>query len=282
MARNNNRPSNNNRRARNNMSSFIPQARQSIQDNPLREVNLKNVNTRIETNNGDFNWALLGNEPEQPPESFWAQVARINNDTCIQDPNTAFRASSDIEDRVFNILGPDGNNYWMSIRELEARQNLERQTQELLASRMFSEQLALGRNLSVDMEALEELEKIYGERMDNLIIIENDSSSLMPWIRESQGWGRGYVIVRKSSYLYHVPLQEIATLFDVHGGITCQSIISPMDIESWGKYLHLTDEDLDHLILGFDTSHHNNEGFKTREQVLEETRKLQLQIASYG
>lgn len=410
MARNNNRPSNNNRRARNNMSSYIPQARQSIQDNPLRQLNLRNANTRIETSNGDFNWTLLGNEPEQPQESFWNQVARMNNGTWIQDPSTAFRASSDIEDRPLNVTGPDGNNYWISMRELEVSQSWERQTQELLAGRMFSEQYALGRDLSVDMEALEEAtgtqysdnveryyaayqsagiswrdiptntinsippepgsiggpyedealnesfrrlsdagralaqsleemapgnpelsrlaqrvrelqgssgmaasyrrsrrtgysglsgiadgqyirygtpgevepDKVYGERMDNMIIIENDSSPLMSWVRESQGWGRGYVIVRKSSYLYHVPLQEIATLFDVHGGITCQSIISPMDIESWGKYLHLTDEDLDHLILGFDTSHHNNEGFKTREQVLEETRKLQLQIASYG
>lgn len=360
------------------MNSFIPQARQSIQDNPLRQLNLRNANTRIETNGSDFSWSLLGNIPEQS-ESFWAQVSSMNDGTWLRDHLQ--NPSEDLEDRSFNITGPDDLSYWISRRELETRQRWERESQELLSSRMFLEQVSLGRNLQVVVDSLEEAtdtqylgnieniplevrniegpynneslnesfrrlsdagetlaqaleemapenselsrlaervrelqqssyfgsygrsrrigrsgiadgqfitgeesEKVYGERMDNIIIIENDSSPLLipSFLRESQGWGRGYVIVRKSSYLYHMDLEEVANLFQVHGGITCQSFITPMDIETWGKYLHLTDEDLDHLILGFDTSHSNNEGFKTREQVLEETRNLQLQIASYG
>ena len=93
---------------------------------------------------------------------------------------------------------------------------------------------------------------------------------------------RGYVIVRKSSYLYHISTEEIETLFNVHGGITCLSILSLLDIETWGKKLHLTDDDVDHIILGFDTGHYGSEKLNTRELVLEEATKLQLQIASYG
>lgn len=367
MARNTNRPSNNNRRARNNMSSFIPQARQSIQDNPLRQLNLRNANTRIETNGSDFSWSLLGNIPEQS-NSFWAQVANMNNGVWLRDHPE--NPSSGINNNTINITGANGESYWMFLEEYQNRQRWERESLENLyesegiswrdipvlnpiddippepgniggpfnneslnesfrrlsdAGEALAQSLeemapqnsefsrlaqrirelqsssgmaaAYGRSRRVGRSGLsgiadgqyirygtpgEEPDKVYGERMDNIIIIQNDSSPLMSWIRESQGWGRGYVIVRKSSYLYHMDLEEVANLFQVHGGITCQSFITPMDVETWGKYLHLTDEDLDHLILGFDTSHSNNEGFKTREQVLEETRNLQLQIASYG
>ena len=94
------------------------------------------------------------------------------------------------------------------------------------------------------------------------------------WLRLSaipHGWGSGYVIIPKGHPAYGKDYADIPVY--VHGGLT---FAEPANALNWKE---IKKEDKEGWVVGFDTSHHNDNMLNWNKTAVEaETKSLKLQL----
>ena len=94
------------------------------------------------------------------------------------------------------------------------------------------------------------------------------------------GWGTGYVVIPPTHPWHGMPYEDIPV--DAHGGLTFSDIITPEFLKFWDEPI-LTEDDIGHYVIGFDTAHLDDDMIRWPKEAVElATQDLAKQVLGRG